>query len=535
MAQKATTATINPDGSRTYSDFHRKMVTITVIAGSISTALSMTVINVAIPEIMGSFGIGQDKAQWLSAAFLAAMTSSMILVDWMLRTFGPRAVYVGSLILFTAGSVLGGMAPETNSLILARTLQGAGAGSIQPLAMLAIFRIYPPGERGKAMGIFGLGVMVAPALGPWIGGMTVDAFSWRLVFFLPLPFCGLAALLALFYLSPRDPNAPRTSFDWIGFVFLVTFTTSLLIGLSSGTREGWQSDIILSYLGVAVISFLAFVYWESNISNPILNMQLFLHPRFAAAAIVSFVFGLGFFGSFYLVPLFVQIIQGYTPTWSGLVLMPGSMLLLFMFPFMGRLTDMYEPNRLILIGLPLFGISSVLMAEASVDTPFWQFAWWLVISRMGIGLVFTPLTTASLRVLPPELLAQGSGTINFIRQLGGAFGVNLLAFTLDNRTAHHWQALRDTQTSGNPATAELLHKIRELLLRQGLPIRADALYEPNSLQYLDQVVAAQANAAAYRDGFLVVALIFFLTMIPAYYIRTPRQKVGGEVPRLRTH
>ncbi|MDP6175763.1 MAG: DHA2 family efflux MFS transporter permease subunit, partial [Rhodospirillales bacterium] len=366
----------------------------------------MTVINVAIPEIMGSFGIGQDKAQWLSAAFLAAMTSSMVLVDWMLRTFGPRAVYIGSLTLFSLGSILGGLAPEPNTLIIARALQGAGAGAIQPLAMLAIFRIYPPGERGRAMGIFGLGVMVAPALGPWVGGLTVDAFSWRLVFFIPLPFCAIAALLALFYLSPRDPKALRTSFDWVGFFFLITFTTSLLLGLSNGTREGWQSDIILSYLGVAVISFLAFVYWESNISNPILNMQLFLHPRFAAAAIVSFVFGLGFFGSFYLVPLFVQIIQGYTPTWSGLVLMPGSMLLLFMFPFMGRLTDMYEPNRLILIGLPLFGISSVLMAEASVDTPFWQFAWWLVISRMGIGLVFTPLTTASLRVLPPELLAQ---------------------------------------------------------------------------------------------------------------------------------
>ncbi len=161
MAETAPVPTA-PDG-RAYSDFHRKMVTSTVIVGSISTALSMTVINVAIPEIMGSFGIGQDKAQWLSAAFLAAMTSSMVLVDWMLRTFGPRAVYIGSLTLFSLGSILGGLAPEPNTLIIARALQGAGAGAIQPLAMLAIFRIYPPGERGRAMGIFGLGVMVAPA------------------------------------------------------------------------------------------------------------------------------------------------------------------------------------------------------------------------------------------------------------------------------------------------------------------------------------------------------------------------------------
>ncbi len=516
-----------PGESLTYGDFYCKMLTITVIVGSISTALSMTVINVAIPEIMGSFGIGQDMAQWLSAAFLAAMTSSMVLVDWMLKTFGQRAVYIGSLALFALGSILGGLSPDPNTLIAARALQGAGAGAIQPLAMLAIFKVYPPGKRGQAMGIFGLGVMVAPALGPYVGGLTVDAFSWRLVFFLPLPFCALAALLALFFLAPRDPKVPRPSFDWVGFLLLITFTSSLLLGLSNGTREGWQSNIILSYLTTAGTSFLGFVYWESTTPSPILNMRLFLHARFAAAVIVSFVFGVGFFGSFYIVPLFVQIIQGYTPTWSGLVLMPGSLLLLIMFPFMGRLTDIYEPNRLIIIGLPLFGVSALLMAGASVDTPFWQFAWWLIISRMGVGLVFTPLTTASLRVLPPELLAQGSGTINFIRQLGGAFGVNLLAFTLDNRLAHHWNAMRDTQTSGNPATAEMLRKIRELLIREGLPIRSDALYEPVSLHYLELVVHAQANAAAYSDGFLILAVVFFLTIIPAWYIRTPKREAGG--------
>lgn len=504
-----------------YGPSYRWFATGTVMVATIAVVLSTTIVNVAIPDVMGAFGISQVQAQWLSTGFLAAMTATMLLTDWADKAFGQRATMIGALAIFMAGSVLGGVAPNENILTIARVIQGAAAGVVQPLAMILLFQVFPPQQRGAAMGIFGIGVVLAPALGPWIGGLLIDGFSWHYVFFLGIPFAIIGMILANLFLPTRMQNGPRPGFDWGGMALLCIFLATLLNGLTNAQRQGWTSDPILAQFAIASLAAIAFIWWEVRTAKPMLDLRLFANIPFAAASLVSFIMGAGLFGSTYLVPLFVQTIQGLTPTQAGLLLMPSGFILVLIFPIAGRLSDRMPEAYLIGAGMLIFAWSSYLTVQVSVHTTFWTLAWWTVLSRIGLGFVFPSITTASLKVLPPELVGQGSGAVNFVRQLGGAFGVNLLAVLLERRTMFHADALTVSQTSDNPATMELLGKLAGLIRSAGLP---DFQQLPAAMQFLGQMIAIQANILAFQDGFLVVTLIFLLTLIPTWMLHRAQKK-----------
>jgi len=504
-----------------YGPAYRWFATGTVMVATIAVVLSTTIVNVAIPDVMGAFGISQVQAQWLSTGFLAAMTATMLLTDWADKAFGQRATMVGALAIFMAGSVLGGIAPNENILTIARVIQGAAAGVVQPLAMILLFQVFPPQQRGAAMGIFGIGVVLAPALGPWIGGLLIDSFSWHYVFFLGIPFAIIGMVLANLFLPGRMQSGPRPGFDWGGMALLCTFLGTLLNGLTNAQRQGWTSDPILAQFAIATLAAIAFIWWEIRTAKPMLDLRLFANIPFAAASLVSFIMGAGLFGSTYLVPLFVQTVQGLTPTQAGLLLMPSGFILVLIFPIAGRLSDRLPEAYLIGAGMLIFAWSSYLSVEVSVHTTFWTLAWWTVLSRIGLGFVFPSITAASLKVLPPELVGQGSGAVNFVRQLGGAFGVNLLAVLLERRTMFHADALTVSQTSDNPATMELLGKLAGMVRSAGLP---DFQQLPAAMQYLGQVIAIQANTLAFQDGFLVVTLIFLVALAPTWLLHRAERK-----------
>jgi len=498
-----------------YGPAYRWIATGTALVAAISVILSATIVNVAVPEVMGSFGIDQTKAQWLSTGFLAAMTATMLLTDWADRAFGQRGSITMALTLFTAGSILGGLAPDEDVLILARVIQGAAAGIVQPLAMVIIFRVFPPEKRGAAMGIFGIGVVLAPALGPWVGGLLMDSFNWRYVFYLAVPFALLGILLAVLFLPARADAGPRPGFDWAGMGLLGLFLVTVLSALSSGQRSGWSSDRVLGEFAIAAVSLVAFIGWESRTAKPMLDLRLFGSGAFSAAALVSFVLGAGLFGTTYLLPVFVQTIQGLTPTQAGLLLMPSGFAMVLIFPIAGRLSDRLSPGILIGAGLALFAWSSWLTAGAEVSTGFWMLAWWTVISRIGMGLIFPALSVGSLRVLPTRLIAQGSGTINFARQLGGAFGVNLLAVMLERRTVFHADALAATQAPDNDATIAFLSQVARLVEAAGLP---DVQQLPAATWFLGQAIYLQASTLSYRDCFLVTAIVFAAALVPTWLL-----------------
>ncbi|MFC7706162.1 DHA2 family efflux MFS transporter permease subunit [Plastorhodobacter daqingensis] len=498
-----------------YGPAYKWYATGTIMVATISVVLSTTIVNVAIPAVMGAFGISAVQAQWISTGFLAAMTATMLLADWADRAFGMRLTMNAAMGVFLVGSVVGGLAPNETILTLARVVQGAAAGIVQPLAMIMLFKVFPPDKRGAAMGIYGVCVVLAPALGPWIGGVLMDAFDWRFVFYLGLPFAGVAILLSNLFLPGREQTGPLPAFDFPGVAILAVFLAVILSTLSNAQRLGWDSNMTLVGFMVSAASAAGFILWELHTDKPMLDMRLFANFAFVSASVVSFIMGAGLFGSTYLLPVFVQQIQGMTPTQAGLLLMPSGFVMLIVFPIAGRLSDRVPAAILIGIGMAIFAWSSWLMADANINTTFWTLAWWTVISRVGLGLVFPAISSGALKVLPRHLLGQGSGASNFIRQLGGAFGVNLLTVFIERRTVMHADAFAATQTSDNTTTMELLREVAGLMHSSGLP---DTQLLPAAASYLGQTVVIQSSNAAFQDGFMVVFAIFVLALAPTWFM-----------------
>lgn len=505
-----------------YGSAYKWYAAASVMVGCIATVLSATIVNVAMPDIMGEFGMGQDQVQWLSTAFLASMTATMLTTAWTLATFGPKKAYLAALAAFTAGSLLGGLSPGEEILILARVVQGAAAGLVQPLAMVVLFGVFGPAKRGMAMGIFSLGVVLAPALGPTVGGMLIDNYSWRHVFFMGPPLCAVGAALSLVFL-PGYSGQGKKPFDLPGFVFLCVTVAAFLTALSNGQREGWDSRFVLGAFCLSAGAGAAFVWRESSCRDPLLALGVYRNPRFLAASVVAFILGMGLFGSTYLIPLFVQTVQGYMPTESGMLLMPGGIMLGLISPLAGRLADRVPPYVLIILGLALFGWSSLLMTDAGTSTDFWDFAGWVVLGRMGLGCILPSLNSGALRVLGPEHVGQGAGAINFMRQLGGAVGVSLLSVYLEQQTTLYGQAFNALQT-GTHAASDTLDLVATLLGRAGvLDNVAQALRPAEAYRFLSSMIAAQAQVMGFRESFLLVAAAFFVAILPAWFMRPKKR------------
>ena len=507
-----------------YGARYRWFVTITVLLGAIAPVVTTTIVNVAIPDIMGAFGIGQDRAQWLSTGALAAMTVCMLLNAWLIRSFGQRRTFVVALGIFLGALVLAGWSPNESVLIFSRIVQGGVAGVMQPLAVYTLFRVFPPDQKGRAMGLFGISVILGPALGPSLGGILIDQFNWRYVFYVAVPLSTAAILLGSVFMPEREEADSRASFDWSGFFLLSASLACLLTGLSNGQREGWYSNYVITLIGAGGIAGIAFVFWEQRVAQPLVDLRVLANGRFAAAASVAFIMGAGLFGSVYLVPLFVQTVQGFSPLAAGLLLMPAGLVMGAFLPVGGYLTDRLPAHWLIVTGLLCFGVSCFWFGSVDANTPFWTLVAWITLGRIGLALLNPSINAAALRALRSESLGQGAGLINFFRQLGGAFGVILLSIMLDRRTIFHSDALASVQTSANSATAELLRTMQNILAQGGV---SQDVQMAGALEYLGRVVYAQAYTQGFRDSFLICALAFALALVPAWMMARTRDSFGS--------
>ena len=396
-----------------YGPAYRWLITLTAMIGTIATILSSTIVNVALPDIMGAFGIGQDHAQLLSTGFLAAVTGTMLMNAWAVDSFGCRAVYALAVGIFLIGSFVSGFAPNEGVLIAGRILQGASAGMLQPLGTQIIFQVFPPEKRGSAMGLAAIGIVLAPALGPTVGGLMVDNYGWRSVFFLAVPVALVGFGLGMVFMPDRAGEGPRKPFDTIGFLLLILALIALFTGLSSGQREGWGSNRLVFELGLALLATAGFLGWELWTAAPLLNPRIFANQGFAGAFAVALVYGACIFGTTYLLPLFVQTIQGYTATRAGLVLMPAGLIMVIVFPIAGRLADRVPAWQPIAMGLFMFAASCWLLGGIGTDTPFWTLALSILVGRVGLGLAMPSMNAGALRALPPRFIGQGAGGINF--------------------------------------------------------------------------------------------------------------------------
>ncbi len=476
----------------------RRAVTLTVMLGTLSVVAEATIINVAIPELTAVFALAQTEAQWLATGFFAAMTVTMLISGWCAERFGLRATYAASLGAFVLASAAGALAPVYELVVAARVLQGAAAGIVQPLALVVLFKVYPPERRGAAMGLYGLGVILGPALAPSLGGLLVDSFSWRAVFLVaaPLGLATLALTLAVLRLDTRAER--RRPFDLPGLLLLALGLTACLWGLANGRLLGWADPLVLAALLGGPLAGAGFVWRQLAQPDPMVDLRVQRVPGFAAASLLAFVVGVGLYGTTYLLPLFVQQVQGLSATASGLLLMPAGLAMAAIFPLSGHLSDRVRSERQILAGVALLALSTAALAGMEATSSFTQLAAWTLVGRLGLGLMMPPVNAGGLRLLPPELVAQGSGAISFARQIGGAFGVNLLAVILELRAADHRAA---------QAAAE------------GLPPGAGLLPAAETL----------ALELAFRDAFLALTALTLLAVLPAWRMgrAAARRGAGG--------
>lgn len=506
-----------------YGPAYKWFATITSVLGGMTVILASSTVNVAFPDIMGAFGITRDQAQLMSTGYFGAMTGGMLLSAWLITNFGQRAAFQGALAFFLIGSAMSGFAPTAELLSFGRVLQGTAAGVVQPLAMAVTFSVWPARSKGMSMGLFSMGMVMAPVLGPTCGGLAIEYFSWHYVFILQIPTAAIAFLMGALFMPAKAWPKKLPRFDFIGLILVWIALAALLLTGSYGQRLGWVSNEIIGGFIIGIVASVAFVLRQIYGPHPLINMKLFLEPRFTAAAIISFFAGCAFLSSTFLIPLFVQEIQHYTPLRAGMMMIPGGLSLLILFPLSGRLTDMVPSHYLIYFGLFSFGMAFVLMSTADVNTPFWTFVSFTILIRVGTAFIRPVMNTEALRSLPQEMVNQGSGVVNFIRMLGAALGTSVLVVFLEMRVPFHTDAFTATQIAPSRASGELLEQIRRLLSEAGV---AEAVQNPGALHYLGNVISAQGTTLAFQDTFLALGIFAFFGFLPALYLSQAKSRVA---------
>ncbi len=410
---------------------YRWLAMLTVLMGTISTILTATIINVALPEIMRYFAMPQGVAHWLSTGFLAAMTTSMLTASWLAQRAGLKFAIGFGMLLFCGASALGALSQTPEMLISSRVLQGAAAGLLQPLAMFVLFRVFPREQRGRAMGIYGIGVILAPALGPVLGGIIVDQLDWRFVFIAPMPISLMGLILTMIYMPGRDHAQKPVGFDWTGFALLAVGIATGLDALTRLQHGGSEIITVLLEVPVSVLSLTGFVWQQHRSKAPLLQLSLLRIASFRNASFVALALGLALYGSTYLIPLFVQTAYQYSATDAGIMMFPAGIVLGFLFPLAGYAADKYQPRYLIAAGLAVFGIATLLWLETSPGSAMLYLTLLIVLGRVGLALMMPALSSGSLVEVDDLHLGQASGIINFCRQFGAAFGTNIVAIVLE--------------------------------------------------------------------------------------------------------
>jgi EmrB/QacA subfamily drug resistance transporter len=419
-----------------FGEKYRWFVLLTVMIGTMASIMASTIINVAVPDISRVFALGQERAQWLSAGFMASMTLSMLTTPWLLHRFGYRHTYMGAIVLLLCGGVIGGLSRWFDLVLAMRVAEGLAAGVLQPIPAIIVMRAFARTEQGKAMGIFGFGVVLAPAIGPSVGGVLVEWFGWRSIFFVVVPFSLVALALARRYLPVSAPGGGSVDrhgpkLDVVGLVLIAVTVMTLLngmVGLRGGSpATGW------ALLMCSATALVGFIFHQRRGAKPLMELRLFGHRSFAMGGVVAFIYGMALFGSTYLVPVFMQIGLHLPPRQAGAVLLPAGIALAATIPLAGRLADRLPLGRIVATGLVLLAASFLLMVLVDPVTSLWWIVLWAVIGRIGLGFVLPSLNLGAMRGLPEDFISHGASTINFMRQLGGAVGISLVGIVLEWR------------------------------------------------------------------------------------------------------
>jgi len=494
-----------------------------VMIGTFMAVLDATIVNVGLPKIMASFGVGIDKIEWVLTAYMLALAVMLPTSGWMADRFGYKRVYFFGLFLFTLGSFLCGNSSTENILIFSRVVQGLGAGAIMPVGMAIITREFPPSQRTLALGFWSIAAAASVSFGPLIGGYLVDHFSWTLIFYVNLPV-GAAGMLATAIIQKEYRNPQVRSFDPVGFISVSIFLPLLLYGLTEGNAatnsDGWNSPIVLICFGVAIISLAVFLVTELTIKNPLIDLRLFKDYNFSISNLVIFIFGIGMFGSTFLLPIYLQNALGYTAIQAGAVFLPVGIIQGISAPAAGIFSNRMNPKIPIIIGALLLALSFYLNSKMTYLTEHAFIMVTLYIRGLAMGLMFSPLTAIATIGIPREKMGQASGLINVLRQIGGSFGVALLSTLLTSRVIYHSQMYGEGLDPNSPAFKGVMSNMAHFLVHNAGSTAATAVQQGRYL--LLSNLNRQAFVQAISDDFLIAAIITLISAIPIFFLRVKK-------------
>lgn len=486
-----------------------------MVAGTFAYAMDQTIVSIAIPQLMASFSANLEKIQWITTAYMLGMAVLMPSTGWLGERLGHRTLFVGSVLLFTLASVLCGLAWSANSMIVFRALQGAGGGAMMPIAMVIFFEIFPPEQRGLAMGIFAFSSVLGPAFGPVIGGFFIEELSWRLIFYINIPL-GIISAVGTWIVLKETPRKKGGKFDALGLATMTAFLTSLLIALTKGQEKGWHSDYILTLLLIFVISLSLFFFVERRHKNPFVDIRVFKHSLFTMASALSFIVGVGYYGTYFIVPVFLQNILGYTAIQAGLIQLPGVLMFGFFLFVSGALGNRVSARLLVVVGLAIVSSGLYWLSHINLQTSTAMINFMLMVRGVGLGLALTPLLTSALGTLPPQQMSMGSGVFNIIRYLGGAFGIASMGTVIERRELTYLARYSEHQLPDSFGTGTFLTAVKGLFLYLGDPT---LLAQQKSLALLSAMMNREALLSAFSDVYLMVGLLIMVTVIPAFFLR----------------
>jgi DHA2 family multidrug resistance protein len=497
----------------------------TLMIGTFMAVLDATIVNVALAKIMTTFGVDVEKVEWVATAYMLAFAVLLPTSSWIADRLGHKRTYMLALVVFTAGSALCGLAWNEDALIVSRVIQGIGAGCIMPVAMTIVAEIFPPEQRGQALGTWGIAGAASATMGPTIGGYLVDYIGWRSVFYVNLPVGIVGTALVLVVL--REIPARRAGrFDLMGFLAMTLGLSSLLLALAQGQSKGWDSSYVRTCECFAVIGLAVFVLWELRQREPLVDLSLFRSAGFSIINLIALIFGIGMFGSTFLLPIFLQNMLGYPALLAGLTLLPGGLVMGVVAPFAGRLSDRIGSKPLVVLGLTVMAFSMYLNSHINLQTSRGTIYGWLVLRGIGMGLMFSPMTSLALNLVPRLKAGQASGLLNVIRQVGGSFGIAIFGTLLARRQLFHAIRYSEAVTAQNISAVHSLHRLQSSFISLGDTIPAAS---KKALVILSVLVQRQAAASGFSDCFLVAAWICALGIIPALFL--PRHSLGRGAER----
>lgn len=480
-----------------------------MLIGGFMSILDSSIVNVAIPTMMHDFQATMSSIQWVTTIYMLTLGVIVPTSGWLGDFLGFKRLYVYSLIVFTLGSALCSLSWSENVLIAARVVQAIGGGMIMPTMMAMVYSVVPRDKIGSAMGIFGLTMLVAPAIGPTLGGYLVEYVSWRWIFTINIPIGVIGTFLAMYSL-PEFPVKEAGKFDVAGFLLSSSGLFCLLLALSQGQDWGWTSlrTVMLLYSSAALLGL--FVFQELTTPNPLLDLRVFKYPTFLLGNLMLVVVTIGMFGGLFYIPYFLQVVRGMGALQVGLLMLPPALVSAFMLPIAGRLYDKVGPRIPVGSGILLLTYSTYLFTKLDINTSLSTIIAWNMLRALGMGMSMMPLQTTLMSALPPEQVGRGSAITNIISRVASSMGIAVLTLILTNRLAVHSAYINWTASAQNLAG-----------------LTATGISSQTIAMLLQANVAKTAFVQGLNEMFYLTAVISALAFLPIFFLKKGETKARG--------